>query len=85
MSHHRRNRVLARTVEKLATAPIRVPVPTNRVMNNAFVAAPRAPRQQASEEEIRLCAYRKWESAGRPPGDGVQFWLEAEAELKQAT
>ena len=34
-----------------------------------------------STEDIRLCAYRKWESAGRPTGDGVQFWLDAEKEL----
>lgn len=34
-----------------------------------------------SEEDIRLCAYQKWEAAGKPTGDGVQFWLEAEQEL----
>jgi hypothetical protein len=37
--------------------------------------------QSASAEAIRLCAYRKWESAGKPTGDGIQFWLEAEQEL----
>lgn len=36
-----------------------------------------------SAEDIRLCAYRKWESAGKPIGDGLQFWLEAEQELAQ--
>jgi hypothetical protein len=35
------------------------------------------------EEDIRLCAYCKWETAGRPGGDGVNFWLEAEIELRQ--
>lgn len=39
--------------------------------------------QLLSAENIRLRAYRKWEGAGRPAGDGVQFWLEAEQELKQ--
>ena len=34
-----------------------------------------------SEEDLRLCAYLKWEAAGKPSGDGVQFWLEAEQEL----
>ena len=34
-----------------------------------------------SDEDIRTCAYHKWEAAGRPGGDGVQFWLEAEQEL----
>jgi len=37
----------------------------------------------ASAEEIRLCAYQKWENAGKPAGDGIQFWLEAEQELAQ--
>ncbi len=32
-------------------------------------------------EEIRLLAYRKWQEAGCPNGDGVQFWLTAEAEI----
>jgi hypothetical protein len=35
-------------------------------------------------EDIRLSAYRKWESAGKPTGDGVQFWLEAEQELVES-
>ncbi len=38
-----------------------------------------------AEEDIRLCAYRKWEAAGKPSGVGIQFWLEAEQELVQAT
>jgi carbon storage regulator len=33
--------------------------------------------------EIRRCAYRKWETAGKPRGDGFNFWLEAERELSQ--
>jgi hypothetical protein len=36
-----------------------------------------------SDEAIRLCAYRKWESAGKPTGNDVQFWLEAEQDLRQ--
>ncbi|WP_193788943.1 DUF2934 domain-containing protein [Zavarzinella formosa] len=34
-----------------------------------------------SEEDIRKFAYQKWEEAGKPDGDGQQFWLEAESEL----
>jgi DUF2934 family protein len=34
-----------------------------------------------SDEDIRLAAYQKWEAAGKPTGDGVQFWLQAEQEL----
>ena len=33
------------------------------------------------EEAVRCRAYQNWESAGRPDGDGVSFWLQAEAEL----
>lgn len=38
------------------------------------------PRQQC-EAKVRERAYLKWEAAGRPAGDGVQFWLQAEDEL----
>lgn len=32
-------------------------------------------------ERIRQKAYEKWEAAGRPEGDGIDFWLAAELEL----
>ena len=35
----------------------------------------------AREQAIRELAYAKWEKAGWPAGDGINFWLEAEAEL----
>lgn len=35
------------------------------------------------EETIRLRAHQKWEAAGKPDGDGVQFWREAEREVSQ--
>jgi hypothetical protein len=34
------------------------------------------------EQAIRTRAYHLWEAAGRPPGDGVNFWLRAERELR---
>jgi hypothetical protein len=37
--------------------------------------------QSVSAQTIRLRAYQKWECAGRPAGNGVRFWLEAEKEL----
>ncbi len=40
-----------------------------------------AAHHRPSEDAIRTLAYSKWEAAGRPPGDGVQFWLAAEQEL----
>jgi hypothetical protein len=37
-----------------------------------------------SEEAIRFRDYLKWEGAGKPLGQEVRFWLEAERELLQA-
>ncbi|HWV98625.1 MAG TPA: DUF2934 domain-containing protein [Candidatus Acidoferrum sp.] len=37
------------------------------------------------ESEIRLAAYQMWEKAGRPPGRDLQFWLDAEAQLRTPT
>lgn len=31
--------------------------------------------------EIRELAYKKWQAAGCPPGDGIEFWCAAEREL----
>jgi hypothetical protein len=33
------------------------------------------------EDAIRARAYQLWESAGRPDGDSVTYWVEAEREL----
>ena len=35
----------------------------------------------SSEETVRIGAYMRWDAAGRPGGDGVGFWLEAEQDL----
>jgi hypothetical protein len=35
-------------------------------------------------DAIARRAYFLWEAAGRPPGDGVDFWLQAERELRAA-
>lgn len=32
-------------------------------------------------DRIHQRAYEKWEAAGRPKGDGTDFWLAAELEL----
>jgi hypothetical protein len=34
-------------------------------------------------EDIQDLAYHKWEAAGRPGGDGANFWLKAEQELAE--
>ncbi len=37
--------------------------------------------KKVCEDALRERAYLKWEAAGYPPGDGADFWLQAEAEL----
>lgn len=56
------------------------PAPVRAAQPAADAGDSRAARC-ASADAIRLSAYRKWELAGKPPGDGVQFWLEAERDL----
>lgn len=38
---------------------------------------------ESIEQAVRELAYAKWEEAGRPNGDGVCFWLEAERAVGQ--
>lgn len=38
----------------------------------------------ACQEAIRVLAHSKWEAAGCPAGDGVEFWIEAEREVRAA-
>ncbi|MBY0461298.1 MAG: DUF2934 domain-containing protein [Gemmataceae bacterium] len=42
---------------------------------------PTAPAQPPSDEQVRARAYFLWEQAGRPDGDGAEFWVRAEQEL----
>ena len=41
----------------------------------------RADDGRAHEDEIRPLAYRKWQEAGCPVCDGVEFWSVAETEI----
>ena len=38
---------------------------------------------ECKEETIQQKAYLLWESSGKPEGDGVDFWLKAEAALAE--
>lgn len=35
------------------------------------------------QQEIRQTAYRKWEQAGKPEGQEMEFWLDAEREMEE--
>jgi hypothetical protein len=37
--------------------------------------------KDSESSKIRELAYQKWELAGYPQGDGINFWLEAEKEV----
>jgi len=39
--------------------------------------------EKVGEEKIRCLAYEKWLAAGKPAGDGIDFWLEAERECNK--
>ena len=74
----------------MATKAAKVAEPTRGKHTGERIAAKKsdsartAPNgQSVSEDAIRLCAYLKWEAAGRPAGDGCCFWVEAERELRQ--
>ena len=73
-SHHKR-----------ATSPQSGPAqPKTTTQATVALAETHHEGKLVAEEVIRLCAYRKWESAGKPTVDGIQFWLEAEQELMRA-
>ena len=37
--------------------------------------------KSVSQEMIRDRAYQNWETGGKPKGNSIRFWLEAEKEL----
>jgi hypothetical protein len=45
-------------------------------------SVPPASTGKIPQEKIAQRAYEKWVQRGRPHGDGVQDWLDAEMELK---
>jgi hypothetical protein len=72
---------------KLATLISRVASPP-KAMSGAPIA-PNSDNQAAtcelpSDDAIRLLAYKKWEAAGKPEGDGLRFWLEAKQEASKS-
>jgi hypothetical protein len=67
------SKIAAKIPSKVKAAFVSEPAPTPKVEERATPA----------EETIRLNAYLRWDAAGRPGGDGVKFWLEAEQELRR--
>lgn len=74
--HHHKHATLAHTGPGKSTTPTKAAVASGDKVHNGKLV---------SDEDIRLCAYQKWEAAGKPAGDGLQFWVEAEQDLVQGT
>jgi hypothetical protein len=64
----------------MRTAPSTAPVGPTTDGKRSSATRPDG-KVATGEEQVRLHAYLKWEAAGKPPGDGALFWLEAEREL----
>jgi anti-anti-sigma factor len=60
------------------------PIPVVNAAGNHVDHLTAGKSSAVSEGEIRLRAYEKWVAAGTPAGDGVDFWIKAEQELRQA-
>jgi Protein of unknown function (DUF2934) len=75
-------------VEKLDPAqPVAEKMPKDspsRTTSASRTGKPASKSKSLSQEEIRIRAYQRWEAAGKPCSDGINFWLEAEKELLQA-
>lgn len=52
----------------------------SEILADAVKSSPGVTRA-ISDDLVRERAYLLWEEAGRPEGDGVEFWLMAEREL----
>lgn len=72
--HQLKRAAVASTITNGSSRPMR------RVVTEAYM---RFVAPSVSTQDVRRRAYYIWELAGKPPGDGVKFWLEAERELMQ--
>ena len=71
---------------RTATSTNPAPAKATRKRHSAGSFALGTPDQNGKPvtgESVQVRAYQKWESAGKPAGDGIRFWLEAERELLQ--
>jgi len=70
---------------KTKKSPTPAVVPTNGVPPVTSGESIKNDRIKNDETEIRVLAYQKWIAAGMPPGDGTDFWIEAEREIRQGS
>jgi hypothetical protein len=80
---------VASFAESKSTASVSIN-PDHETASDGHTASPDQTVSQPSHEDssddfdmaVRELAYFKWEAAGFPEGDGFDFWLEAERELR---
>ena len=68
----------------ISLKPLEAAAPVSEIPVSALKGADVSQAQICTtppEEIVRIGAYFRWDAAGRPGGDGVRFWLEAEQEL----
>lgn len=65
-------------VAQVKSVPAAKIAPTGPKASSEAKPLPKSP----SSDDVRILAYYAWEAAGKPAGDGVEFWLKAEGELK---
>jgi hypothetical protein len=72
-------------LSEMVENPAETPAATDPVQEgNKSPCPPPTPRAPSlTLNDIYLLARRKWNAAGRPTGDSIRFWLEAEQELRQ--
>lgn len=80
---------VAKSIGKMTRAAAKRPTsgkkaaPKKAAAKKPVQAPVEAESRLVTEEEIRQLAHLKWEEAGRPDGDGLHFWFQAEHELRQ--
>lgn len=62
--------------------PVERTNPTEASETVSLQPAPRSHPAAVDDEQVRARAYLLWQQAGQPDGDGTEFWLRAEQELK---
>ena len=60
------------------------PVSARSAGELGVTSGPNEQVQKGRSHAVQVRAYQKWEAAGKPKGDGVNFWIEAEQELLHA-
>lgn len=67
--------------DSLKVAPQPATVTASSVGASAGAGSTDAESGVVPADAIRTRAFQMWERAGKPDGDGVTFWLDAEREL----